>query len=111
MKDNQEMIDPLFERVEEYSRTSFELMRLKLINKVSEVLSMMIVHFLLIVVFSFFIISLNIAAGFWLGGILQNIPLGFLLVAGFYALVFIILFSLPSLRRKVYQNVLSNILD
>ncbi len=56
MKDNQELIDPLFERVEEYSRTSYELMRLKLVSKISKVLSMMIVHFLLVVIFSFFII-------------------------------------------------------
>lgn len=110
MNHNQEHIDPLLERVEEYCRTSYELMRLRLAGKISEVLSMIIFHFLLVVVFSFFIISLNIAAGFWLGNLLQDLPLGFLLVAGFYAIVFFILFLCPGFRKKIYQSVLNNIL-
>ena len=85
-------IEPLLARVEEYGKTSIELLKLKSLDKTADVTSTLISRLLFMVIILIFAFSLNIAAALWLGNRLGKNYFGFLLVAAFYALIGTILF-------------------
>jgi hypothetical protein len=55
----------------------------------------------------FILMFLGIAAAFWLGDLLHSVGLGFLLVAGFYALVVLVLFLS---RKKMFYPFVKNLI-
>ncbi len=55
----------------------------------------------------FVIMFLGIAASFWLGGILDSNAAGFLLVAGFYLVLFVVLFVS---RKKFFYPFVKNLI-
>ena len=91
MSTTKNMIDPLLEKVEAYGKTTFELLKYKTLDKTAEVSSTLISRIILIVTISFFVMALNIAAALWIGDMLGKAYYGFLIVAGFYAIVSVIL--------------------
>jgi hypothetical protein len=105
MKEDPTLIDNLFKRVTEFSITYIELLKLKTINRVSEVLS---VIFPDIIVSTLIIVSLlfiNLGLAFWLGDVLGKVYLGFLVVAAFYFLLgFISHFFMRGWFKKVAAN-------
>jgi hypothetical protein len=92
MEDKIFFIEPLFERVEEYGKTSLELIKLKALNKTTEVLSTGVSRGLVIIVLFIFINFASIGAALWLGGLLGKLYYGFFCVAGFYGIIGIVLF-------------------
>ncbi|MGB8491641.1 MAG: hypothetical protein WCE64_11350 [Bacteroidales bacterium] len=70
MEDNAKLIESLFERATDYSKTSFELIKLKALDKTSEAVSSLIPHSVVFVIFAVFILFLNLGLAFWLGEIL-----------------------------------------
>ena len=102
------LIEPLIERAEAYGKTSLELLKLKSLDKTSDVASTLIVRLLLAAVISFFLIALNIAAGLWLGELLGKNYYGFLIVAAFYGLFAIIIYLVhPNIKGRI-NNFLIN---
>lgn len=91
MSNTKNIIDPLLEKVENYGKTTFDLLKYKTLDKTAEVSSTLISRIILIVTISFFVMALNIAAALWIGDMLGKAYYGFLVVAGFYAIVSIIL--------------------
>ena len=91
MSNTKNIIDPLLEKVENYGKTTFDLLKYKTLDKTAEVSSTLISRIILIVTISFFVMALNIAAALWIGDMLGKAYYGFLIVAGFYAIVSIIL--------------------
>ncbi|HTA26955.1 MAG TPA: hypothetical protein VK809_04160, partial [Bacteroidia bacterium] len=65
MESKENLLEPLLERAEEYGKTSFELLKLKSADKVAEIVSGIISRSLLILVLSFFLLSVNTAAALW----------------------------------------------
>lgn len=55
----------------------------------------------------FICMFLGIAAAFWLGGLVNSIGLGFLIVAGFYALLILVLFLS---RKKLFYPFVKNMI-
>lgn len=112
MESKLSLIEPLFERVEQYSKTSFELIKLKAVSKSAIISASLFSIILFTIVFSILIISLNIALALWLGDIVGKNYYGFLLVAAFYALVAIVLFLVnPSLKRRVNNSMIKQMLN
>jgi hypothetical protein len=106
------MIEPLIERVEEYSKTSFELIKLKSLAKTAEVTSTLISRSLLVIVLSFFALTLNIAIALWLGDLLGKSYYGFLIISSFYALIAIILFLIhPMIKGRISNSIISQMLN
>jgi len=106
-------IEPLLERAEEYGRTSYELFRLRTIGKISEAVSTVASRGLVIFVISMFIILGNIGAALWLGDILGKSYYGFFCVAGFYAIVGGILYFWMHnyIKRRVSDSIISQMLN
>jgi hypothetical protein len=91
MEDNTKMIESLFERATEYGKTSYELVKLKVIDKTSDTISSLIPHSIVFVLITSFFIFLNLGLAFWLGEIMGKIFYGFFIVAGFYCFTGIIM--------------------
>ncbi len=91
MEENSRLFESILDRTTEYGKTTFELVKLKTIDKATEVVSSLFpnsVVFIMVVVFMFF---LNFGLALWLGEILGKVFFGFFVVAGFYGFLGIVL--------------------
>lgn len=86
MENNENLIESLIERAAEYSKTSFELVKLKALDKSADVVSTCITHSVVIAFFLSFMFFLNFGLALWLGEILGKTFYGFLIVAAFYGI-------------------------
>lgn len=110
MEIKENLIEPLLERVEQYGKTSFELLKLKSIDKTADVSSILISRLLFTIVLSIFALTLNIAIALWLGDMLGKIYYGFLIVALFYGFIAIILYLVhPAIKTYINNLLLTQI--
>ena len=111
METQTSVIEPLLERAEQYSKTSLELLKLKSVDKTADVSSMLISRLLIVIVLSFFVLTLSVAAALWLGELLGKSYYGFIAVASFYGLIGIILFFIyPFIKTRVNNSIISQLL-
>ncbi len=91
MTDNTTPIATLFERAEDYTKTTIKLLKLNAVDKsaeiVSSLFSMLVVS--MTVVLSIIIISIGVAL--WLGKLLGDAFYGFFIIGAFYMLLAILL--------------------
>ncbi len=100
-------IEPLLERVEEYGKNGFELIKLRSLDKTSDLVSTLASRSILILIVSFFAFTLNIAIALWLGDLLGKAYYGFLIVATCYAIVGIVLLIIhPFIKSRVNNAVI-----
>ena len=106
------LFEPLLEKAEAYGKTSFELLRLKALNKTADVSSTVLSRSLFILIVSFFAFMINIAVALWLGDLLGKAYYGFLIVSGFYAIAGIILWiAHPSVKASVNNTIIKKLFD
>jgi hypothetical protein len=84
-------IESLFEQVESYSKTTYELSKLKLLETITIVVTSMLPRLGVIIMLSLFALVLNIGIALYLGEILGKSYYGFFIVAGFYLIAGIVL--------------------
>ena len=107
MKDLKNKAETLTDHVTGYVETYFALNVLKATDKAAGVASSSITG-ILIGVFAFFtMLFLGIGLGYWLGQRLDNMFAGFGIVAGFYALLAILIVVL---NKKVFSPLFKNII-
>lgn len=112
MEDQKTILDPLFEKAEEYGKTSFELYKLKLVDKISDVTSSLTSRLISGLIITCFFMMTSFAVSFWLGDILGKVYYGFLCVAGFYGLIALIsLIAQPWVKEKISNSIISKILN
>jgi len=107
MEDNTKLIESLLEKVNEYGKTSYELVKLKTLDKTADIISSLIPHSVVLVMIGTFIFFLNFGLAFWIGEILGKLYYGFLAVAAFYAFISFILhfFMHKWIKRMLYDNI------
>jgi hypothetical protein len=98
------LIEPLLERVEEFGKTSFELLKLKSVDKTADLSAILISRLLLVIILSIFILTLNTAIALWLGDLLGKDYYGFLIVASFYGLIGIVIYFFHPLIKAAIKN-------
>jgi hypothetical protein len=79
MENNTKFIDPLVERATEYGKTSYELIKLKTIDKSASLVSTLISRVAAVLFFSMFVLVFTIGAALWLGELLGKSYYGFFL--------------------------------
>jgi hypothetical protein len=105
MEDKTNFIESLFDKVTDYGKTSYELVKLKAIDKASDVVSTIIPHSIILVIGGCFMLFLNLGIAFWLGEILEKVYYGFLVVAAFYCFLAIVLqLFMHKWIKKCVQN-------
>lgn len=113
MEDKINLIEPLFEKAEAYGKTSYELLKLKALDKTAEVVSTFVSRGAVVLVISIFIIIINIGVSLWLGDLLGKQHYGFFCVAGFYGLIGGILYFLMHnrIKKSVSNSIISQMLN
>ena len=112
MEDNANLIESLLEKATDYGKTTFELVKLKALDKTSEVVSSLLPNGIVFILITIFLIFANIGLAVWLGEILGKIYFGFFVVAAFYGLTgFILHFFMPKrLKKMVRDNFIKQML-
>jgi hypothetical protein len=105
------LFEDLFEKAKDYGSASIELFKLKLIEKTTSIVAVLITILIVFFCFMMFIIPLNVGIALLLGDILGKLWYGFLIVSGFYLLVIIIvlLFFRNSLKRYISTLIIKMI--
>ena len=105
MEENVNLIEELLERVTEYGKTSYELIKLKTLDKTSDVVSSFIPQSIVFVIIAVFMIFFNLGLAFWLGDILGKTYYGFFIIAAFYAITGIVIhFFMHKWIKKIICN-------
>jgi hypothetical protein len=91
MESPTEMLVSLFERIEIYVRTTFELSKLKLLHTTTIIVTALIARMSVIIMFALFALIMNIGVALFLGELLGKLYYGFFIVAAFYLLAALIL--------------------
>lgn len=92
MEDQPNAIGSLFETAGDYLETRVDLLKLKTVDKSSDVISSVVSNIVIMLIISFGVFILNIGISIWLGTVLGEIWYGFFIVGGFYVLLAVILF-------------------
>lgn len=94
-------IELLFEKAEDYARTTAELTKLTVVDKSADVLSSLLSQMAVAVVVALFSLLINIGISLWLGELLGKTYYGFFIVSGFHLLFAILLYSYKSVWIKM----------
>ncbi len=98
------IIEPIIEKAEQYANTSYELIRLKTVEKMVGAASIALFYGVAVLLLALFITILNIGVALWIGEQLGKTYYGFFCVAGFYVLVIVILFLIQNPIKKAASN-------
>lgn len=97
--------DLLFDKIENYSKTSIELAKLNAIDKTADVTSALASGVFVSIVAFMFILFVNIGLSLYLGKILGDIFYGFFLVSGFYLILCLVIYFF---RNQLIKTPVSN---
>src|SRR5699024_329093 len=95
------------EEFRSYINAKFALLELKLLKNSVRVFSKLIKFFLLAFVGMFFLFTLSIGVAVLIGEQMENMSYGFLIVAGFYLLIFLIVLFFA--RRLIGNRLVKKI--
>jgi hypothetical protein len=105
MEDNAKSIESLLEKATDYGKISYELAKLKALDKTQEAVSSFIPHYVVSVVITLFVLFSGLGLAFWLGEILGKPYFGFLGVAAFFAFAGIVIhFFMHKWIKKFVAN-------
>lgn len=112
MEDNIKSIEILIEKATDYGKTSFELVKLKTVDKTSDVVSSLVPHSIVFVLFASFMLFANFGLSYWIGEMLGNTYYGFFVVAAFYALAGLVLhiFFHKMIKTMVWNYIVKQLL-
>jgi hypothetical protein len=112
MEENSNLLETLLERASEYGKTSIDLVKLKALDKTTEIVSSVIPLSVVILLVASSMLFLNLGLAFWLGEVLGKIYYGFFIVAAFYVLagIFIHFFLHKWIKRLVGDYFIKRVL-
>jgi hypothetical protein len=100
-------IETLFESIEAYSKTSYELSKLKALDATSSIAASLVSRIVIILIVGLFIFILSIGIALMIGEALGKPYYGFFIVAGFYLIAVIIAYySLGNVIKKSINKLI-----
>jgi hypothetical protein len=106
-------IESLFEKVEVYGKTTYELSKLKLLETTNTIVVSLIARLGVIVMISMFSFVLSIAVALLLGDMLGKAYYGFFIVSGFYLVSGLVLhfFLLRWIKKPISELIIKQALQ
>lgn len=105
MEEKSSLFETLLDKSADYGKTSCELIKLKALDKSSDVVSTLFVHSIVFMLIIIFLLFFNLGLAFWLGELLGNTYYGFIAVGVFYVVIsFIIHFLLHNWIKRITCN-------
>lgn len=109
MEEQENALENLLNKAEEYGKSSLELLKLKTLDKSSDFVSSVIPHSVVLILVSSFLLFFNLGLALWLGDIFGRPFYGFFTVAAFYILIGIVLhFFMHKWIKKNIRNYFIN---
>lgn len=105
MENNANLFESLVEKATDYGKISYELVKLKALDKTSDVVSSVVPHSLAFILFASFMLFLNLGLALWLGELLDRVYWGFFIVAAFYGCCGLIVHFF---MHKKLKNIVGN---
>lgn len=105
--------ETLLERMEDYSKTSYELSKLKSVEMTAMVVTELVSRLSVIILVSLFALVLNIGIAILVGELLGKVYYGFFIVAAFYLVAGIVLhfFLHKWIKKPVSELIITNALQ
>jgi hypothetical protein len=97
----------LYEKAENYTKTSLELLKLKAVSAAADVLSTLTSKIAVGAVVAFFTLFLNIGISLWIGKVLGEYYYGFFIIALFYLIVAIVMLKT---QHKIIKTPIGNMI-
>ncbi len=107
------LIESLVETAEVYSKTTYELSKLKLLEKTTHVATLAVSRFGVIIIFSLFALVLSVGVALLLGELLGKSYYGFFIVAAFYFVTGIVLHFFLSkwIKKPISDSIIKQVLQ
>lgn len=105
MKENETPIQSLFEKAENYSKTSLELFKLQAVDKSADVMSSLISRLAVIITVVLSLLIVNIGLALFIGKLIGDSFYGFFVIGGIYAIIAVILHQF---RHQWIKDPISN---
>jgi hypothetical protein len=105
MTDTVTAIETLFEKAQDYSKTSLELLKLNAIARSSDVTSTLMARLIIFMVVALSVMIINIGIAFWISDLPGNVWSGFFIVGTSYALLGLLLYVF---RHQWMKNPIQN---
>lgn len=93
MENNATTIEMLFEKAEDYTRTTVELVKVNAVDKTADVMSSLLSRLTVSIVFVMFAFLANIGLSLWIGELLGKVYFGFFMVSIGYFLISLVLYK------------------
>lgn len=112
MSNNATSIEVLFEKIQDYTKTTIELTKLNAIAKSTDVLSSFMSRIVVSIAVAMFILLLSFGISFMIGEMMGNIYWGFFIVAAFYLLLAIILYLFRGewIKKPISDKIIAKLL-
>jgi hypothetical protein len=113
MENQEKLVTPLFEKIREYGETSYELIKLKTVEKIVRLFSGVVTRMIIITAFCLFLIFLSIALAICLGQICGEMYMGFAWVGLGYGFLggVLVLFLKKRLKKGIADAMVKNIFN
>lgn len=99
--------DLLFAKVENYVKTTLDLYKLKLVDKTADTVSALLSGLSIAFVLAMFTLFINIGISLYIGKLLHDYYIGFIIVSGFYLiLALVLIFFNKSLVKVPVSNLI-----
>lgn len=105
-------VEALFERAEDYGKTSMELLKLTAIDKTADVTSSLVAKLAITIAVAMFVLVINIGIALWLGELLGKSYYGFFVTSAFYAVLTILIFSFQHtwIKTPISNSIITQLL-
>jgi phosphoglycerol transferase MdoB-like AlkP superfamily enzyme len=112
MNDNTKLLESLLEKASDYGKTSFELLKLKTVDKTADIVSSFVPQSIVVILILVFVIFLNLGIALYLGDLFGKAYLGFFAVASFYILAGTVIhfFLQTRIKRMVADYFIKQVL-
>jgi hypothetical protein len=104
MKEQENTIETLFQKMEEQAVTTFDLYKLKSVQQVAKIIPNLLFGLLICIILLFMLATLTVSASIFIGKVLGQNYYGYLLVSAFYILALFFLFTLKSSIKQGMKN-------
>lgn len=112
MEEKSKLLEALLDRATDYGKVSLDIAKLKAVDKTSEIVSSVVPHSLVIILFSSFMLFLNLGLAIWLGDLIGRMYYGFFTIAAFYVILGIVIhfFMHKGLKKLIRNYVIKQLL-
>ena len=112
MEENPKMLESLVDQAKDYGQSGLILIKLKALDKSSDVLSSAFSNFIGPAIICVFLFFANIGLAIWIGEMLGSMNAGFFIVAAFYLVVaiFMHVFLRKWIKRLTQNLIIKNVL-